>query len=181
MSAESSALQREWQSMAGLVPTLGPGAYCVLFELDVELTIETGRLGSVSYAAGAYAYVGSAMKGISARLPHHLRPPKRPHWHMDYLRPKGRPTAIVVAESDLQVECAIARHLDNGFTVVRDFGSSDCRCAGHLFHGKDPGALLGASVEAVEAIGCRALVITPPVAGDWEKAVRDGVADSAQA
>ncbi len=131
----------------------------MLFELDRDLTIETGKLGSVRYAAGAYAYVGSAMKGISARLPHHLRPPKRPHWHIDYVRPKGRPVAIVAVESDLNIECAIAGQLDRRFTVVQGFGASDCWCTGHLFHGVDAGVVLDSVQDMVRAVGGQPIVI----------------------
>jgi len=151
--ARRPSIRREWRSIGAVLPKLGPGAYCVLFELDRDMTIRTGRLGRVDYQSGVYAYVGSAMKGISSRMPHHVRPPVRPHWHIDYVRPKGRPVAIVAAESDTRVECPIARYLADAFDVAKGFGASDCSCSGHLFRGQDASLLLDAVVDAVRSVG----------------------------
>ncbi len=51
---------------------LGPGAYGILFEINEQLSVPTGKLDVGPYAAGWYAYIGSAMNGISGRFTHHL-------------------------------------------------------------------------------------------------------------
>src|ERR1035438_8832695 len=51
-----------------------------------------GRLGALQLQSGFYFYVGSALGpgGVRARLAHHLKPSRRPHWHIDYLRAHTR-------------------------------------------------------------------------------------------
>ena len=68
---------------------LGAGCYAILFEMNQDASIETGRLGVIEFRKGFYAYVGSARLGISGRLGHHLKAlhPK-PRWHLDYLLPE---------------------------------------------------------------------------------------------
>ncbi len=38
--------------------------------------------------------------------------------------------------------------------VVRRFGSSDCRCPGHLFHADEPRSIATAALEALRGLGC---------------------------
>ncbi len=134
---------------------LGAGAYGALFEISKQLAVPTGRLGARTYPAGWYAYIGSALGGISGRIRHHLRARhKRPHWHIDSLLPHGEMSAIVVAETRRRVECLLAAFLAQRFHVVHRFGSSDCRCAGHLFWSEARAPLLDALLEAVQDVGC---------------------------
>ena len=86
--------------------------------------------------AGWYLYAGSAngSGGLKARISRHLRPEKRPHWHVDQL---------TMAASDIFAlafpngsECELTAELneksDFGFPLP-GFGSSDCRsCTSHL-------------------------------------------------
>ena len=95
----------------GGVTKLGLGAYGVLFQLERDVTLATGRLGEISYPRGWYVYLGSAMGGISGRLKHHLGPHTRIFWHIDYILPKGKPVAVVVGETDQRVECQLASYL----------------------------------------------------------------------
>ena len=92
-----------------------------------------GSLSNVYFPQGYYAYVGSALGGIKARLDHHLNQSKRRHWHIDYLLPKASITDIIIGESEDRVECVIARALSAQFDSIPGFGSSDCRCSSHLF------------------------------------------------
>jgi sugar fermentation stimulation protein A len=105
--------------------------------LSAERTITVGRLGAVSFRAGYYAYVGSALNGLNRRLSRHLRQEKRLHWHIDYLLQQGQPTGIIACESRERTECLIARVIAERYAGVSGFGSSDCGCASHLFFGPE--------------------------------------------
>ena len=143
----------------GDVTKLGPGAYGVLFELERGVTLATGRLGKIFYPRGWYVYVGSAMGGISGRLKHHLGPHTRIFWHIDYVLPQGTLIAVVVGETDQRVECQLASHLRERFTGFKRFGSSDCRCKGHLFMSDAYELLLNGLMNAFESANCRPQVM----------------------
>ena len=74
------------------------GSYILLIKLPEEKTISTGSLKSVHFHRGYYAYVGSAMGGFKARLNHHLKGNKKPHWHIDYLLQEASITGIILCE-----------------------------------------------------------------------------------
>ena len=67
------------------------GTYVLLLRLDRATTLTVGRLGTHSFPAGHYAYVGSAFGngGLRARVGRHLRTCKTQRWHIDYLRAAG--------------------------------------------------------------------------------------------
>ena len=144
-----------------LTRRLGPGVYALLFRLTCDLTIPTRQLGVKTYSAGWYAYVGSARRGISSRLKHHMRAiHPRPHWHIDYLLPQGSLSTIVVAETSGDLECTISRYLAGKFRVISRFGASDCRCKGHLFQSDSKETLLIALQEAIKESECIPQIIT---------------------
>ena len=109
------------------------GCYVLLIGLPADETVTAGRLGPIRFRGGHYAYVGSALGGLRSRLNRHLRSEKKAHWHIDYLLEKARISEIVTCETDVRVECVIARALWGRFDSVAGFGSSDCRCRSHLF------------------------------------------------
>ncbi|MFW5868137.1 MAG: GIY-YIG nuclease family protein [Armatimonadota bacterium] len=109
------------------------GSYVLIISLDRPRRIEVGALGEIDFPAGAYAYVGSAMGGLDARIARHLRDDRRLHWHVDYLLQHAEVVHVVRVESDERLECRIATGLAERLPVVDGFGSSDCACAGHLF------------------------------------------------
>ncbi len=118
-----------------------PGAYLLLAQLAVPLSLRIRTLPPVVLAAGRYVYAGSARGpgGIRARVGRHLRHGKRPHWHIDYLTEAAAGLqAIAVPDGD---ECALIGALlaAGGCEVaVAGFGSSDCRaCNGHLLRLRD--------------------------------------------
>ena len=65
------------------------GAYVLYFDIELPLTLQVGSLGSSVFPAGRYAYVGSARRGIAARVLRHkrlaLQKEGKLHWHIDYL------------------------------------------------------------------------------------------------
>lgn len=119
------------------------GCYLLLLDLPRDRRIQVGRLGRFTFRKGTYVYVGSAQRGLAARIARHVRRRKRFHWHIDYLRAAcGRVTALPIHSSRHQ-ECDVARAvaalLEPG---PPGFGSSDCRCPTHLFRSAtDPLAL----------------------------------------
>jgi len=110
------------------------GSYVLLIDLPEAQKIAAGRLKTNDFPAGCYAYVGSAMGGMKSRLDRHLRRDKKLHWHIDYLLQKASVNSVIICESEENVECAIASAIGGQFDTIKGFGSSDCRCPGHLFY-----------------------------------------------
>lgn len=143
-----------------------PGIYVLIFRLPEDLTIAVGRLGELRFGSGWYSYVGSGKSGVDARVRRHLRAHGRPHWHLDYLLPLGQPKAAIIGHTDDSLECPLARHLEQYFRVVPRFGSSDCRCSGHLFHSPERAPLQDAAVQGMTALGCPPVLT--PVHRNWD-------------
>lgn len=115
---------------------LGPGTYILFLHVTKDLTLQVGKLGSITVPAGFCLYVGSSMgrAGISGRLKHHLGPSKILHWHIDYLSKVACLKEIWYQESQARQEHRWAAILNTlGGLAVVGFGSSDCRCQAHLF------------------------------------------------
>ena len=115
------------------------GPYVLLLELETLSRLAVGKWGVIAFPAGWYAYAGSAIGpgGLAARLRHHLGFATRPHWHMDYLRPRGRITEIWYGQGSPHDEhrwAAVLQAMAGTPTVAPKFGSSDCRCTTHLIH-----------------------------------------------
>jgi Uri superfamily endonuclease len=101
--------------------------------------VQIGRLGRLRLAPGFYVYVGSAggPGGVAARLAYHRRPPRRPHWHVDYLKAAARLVDIWYATGRTCREHEWARRLaraPGALTPLPGFGASDCTCAAHLLY-----------------------------------------------
>jgi len=114
-----------------------PGSYTLLVALSRCIRVRVGALGSIRFQPGLYAYTGSAMGGVWARVARHLRRRKRKHWHIDYLLARREATivGVVLAPSAARRECRVNARLLNrpGSEVTAPrFGASDCRCASHL-------------------------------------------------
>jgi len=113
------------------------GCYVLLVELRRDMRIIVGKLGSLTFTRGYYAYVGSAMNSIEARVKRHISSHKRRRWHIDYLLEHGRVVAIYYRESKYRCECELADGLRSKFESIHKFGATDCRCGGHLFYNND--------------------------------------------
>lgn len=120
------------------------GIYLLHIVVQRSQEITVGALGRIAFPAGAYVYVGSAQNGLEHRIARHLRKRKKRHWHIDYLLSTRGVSIVdaVSAEAGKSEECAVARMMAATARPVVGFGSSDCRCAGHLF-GVADGALVG--------------------------------------
>lgn len=139
------------------------GGYVLLISLPRAQTIPVGGLGSIRFAAGGYAYVGSALGGLEARIRRHLRAAKKKHWHIDYLLERASVSRIVMAQSGEGLECRLAARLGGQFEAVPGFGSSDCRCPGHLFFAPSPAILEAAVRQAFSGLGLEAVDVVDVV------------------
>lgn len=110
------------------------GCYQLILSLPLKKTITIGRLGRVAFEAGFYIYTGRARKNLHQRLERHRRKEKKLHWHIDYLLEKATLVDIKTFPGRFD-ECKInndCRDSLDGAVIIDGFGSSDCRCRGHL-------------------------------------------------
>ncbi len=136
------------------------GTYILLVELFEEQNILVGKLGSLLFKKGFYAYVGSAMGGFKTRIGRHLRKDKFFHWHIDFLLQRAEIREIILCESEKETECLFAQLLSQKFHSVPNFGSSDCKCKSHLFFSEKRDVLEGGILNAVSQLGLQAEVLT---------------------
>lgn len=120
------------------------GTYVLLLELPVPQQIYVGSVGMISFPAGFYAYTGSAMSGLKARVARHLRPDKKMRWHIDFLLAHASIKGVFFWESTIKMECLIARALEKEFKSIPRFGCSDCRCPSHLHYSRHESELKNA-------------------------------------
>lgn len=121
------------------MPGLDRGTYILILHLPIPSHLTIGKLGTFNFAAGWYAYVGSAFGpgGLRGRLKHHLSPVTKPHWHIDYLRQSARNQEIWYIASEMMYEhewADVLRSMPRSSVPVPRFGASDCRCETHLIH-----------------------------------------------
>jgi Uri superfamily endonuclease len=115
-----------------------PGTYALILRLDHPASVRIGKLGHLRLARGFYIYLGSALGlgGLRARVAHHQREAKRPHWHIDYLRAFTRLERVWFCYDAQRREHEWAALLPGVETIakaVAGFGASDCTCASHLY------------------------------------------------
>lgn len=114
------------------------GSYLLLIELKEGKKIRIGKIGNIYFPKGYYLYVGSAMNGIEKRIARHIKKDKKMRWHIDYLLKNANLIEIFYKENEIREECRIAENfLLSGFSFIKKFGASDCRCKSHLFHTKN--------------------------------------------
>jgi len=110
------------------------GSYLLIVEIPRKTRLQAGGLAGRNFPKGYYVYVGSAMGDLSSRLARHQRKTKKLRWHIDYLTAKADRIIPLPIRSSERLECGIAEALS---AILKPgpggFGSSDCRCAGHLF------------------------------------------------
>jgi len=121
------------------------GSYILVVKLRKNSSIKVGSLGKIFFPKAYYCYVGSAFGKtvyLEKRLERYRRLNKQKkgnlHWHIDYLL--VNPAAKIVAAKifpNKDVECEVSRNLAKISSVVKNFGSSDCKCKGHLFYFKN--------------------------------------------
>lgn len=113
------------------------GSYILLLELNKSQRIWVRRLGVMRFLKGFYAYVGSALNRLESRVARHLRQSRKRHWHIDYLLDRAITFGVILIPGEEKVECILAQTLGQSLLCIPRFGSSDCRCPGHLFFATD--------------------------------------------
>jgi len=114
------------------------GTYALILICRSKKRVQIGKLGPLEMRRGFYVYVGSALGpgGLRARVAHHQKGSQRPHWHIDYLRPHARLDRVWSSHGRARREhrwARLIRTLKGASVPIAGFGSSDCRCATHLF------------------------------------------------
>ena len=122
------------------------GVYALIMRSGRSRRIQIGRLGKFRFPAGSYVYVGSAWGpgGLAARIGRHLKMVKKCRWHIDYLRQYVTMKQIWVNRwkpSGEHVWAEVIGRFEKAAVPAEKFGSSDCRCATHLFYLPDSPSL----------------------------------------
>ncbi len=112
----------------------GPGIYFLIIHMDRATKVVIGKKGEMLFRKGYYIYVGSAMNGLQGRIKRHLSDEKKMHWHVDYLLRSGEVREVYVLPTTRKIECEAANYIASFLDTIVGFGSSDCRCPGHLFY-----------------------------------------------
>ena len=120
-----------------------PGIYTILLKLGKSQEIKVGSLGVIAFAAGYYAYTGSARgSGGCKRVDRHLRVlqgiESTRRWHIDYLLPNADFLEVFITKTTLDLECRIASLIAERLRPVKGFGCTDCTCLSHLHYAEDP-------------------------------------------
>lgn len=148
-----TAIRQTTTPLSSIPENRKKGSYVLIMTLAEEQTIGIGRLGSIWFPDGCYAYVGSAMAGLKPRLDRHLRRDKKKHWHIDYLLPRATISGVIIAESEARIECQIARLLNRHYHPIPGFGCSDCRCPSHLFFAPDENQMKSYVMSSISLLG----------------------------
>lgn len=117
------------------LPEVEPtGSYILIMHNSRKQKISVGKLGEITFPAGYYLYVGSGGKDVFKRISYHRRAKRALHWHIDYLSGRMKIAADIPIVTSEDRECELSREiLKLGGRPVENFGSSDCRCPGHLY------------------------------------------------
>ncbi|MHA1675066.1 MAG: GIY-YIG nuclease family protein [Promethearchaeota archaeon] len=118
------------------------GSYVLVFRLWESTQARIGALGIIDFQSGFYLYVGSAMGGrLFQRVHRHIKTSKdkKIHWHLDYLLKTAAHIIslekFLLYPSEERWECELAKLIEhNSDGKIEGFGSSDCKCASHLFY-----------------------------------------------
>lgn len=112
------------------------------FEVKFPLEVCAGSLGMIALPEGRYAYVGSARRGVEARIARHRRLADtkigKLRWHIDYVLSHAAAQWLNATAIRNGVECAISKRMASTRNIavpIQRFGSSDCRsgCLAHLY------------------------------------------------
>ena len=109
------------------------GIYTLIIKLQRRKDITVGKLGTISFVAGYYVYVGSALNGLSPRIIRHLKTEKNLRWHIDYFLKEATVNEVIYSITAEDKECGVVSHLAARLSPVPGFGCSDCRCRSHLY------------------------------------------------
>jgi sugar fermentation stimulation protein A len=116
------------------------GSYVLVLRNDEDRRLPVGRIGTVRFREGYYAYVGSALGSLDARVARHHRRRKKRFWHIDAITPDPMPVekAFPIRRAD-RIERALAARVESICdAAVEGFGASDAEENSHLFYFAKP-------------------------------------------
>jgi Uri superfamily endonuclease len=127
---------RTTERLKGGVAEKLQGLYALQIRLKEGQEITVGALGKGYFPRGIYVYIGSAQKGLQARIKRHLARHKRLFWHIDYLLEKAEVIGVKSLPGTKEDECRLSEEMSQcgGRMVMKGFGSSDCSCPTHLYY-----------------------------------------------
>jgi endonuclease-3 len=125
------------------------GIYTAILGLHPGREISVGSLGRIFFRRGYYSYTGSARgPGGLKRVERHLQVLKGSsharRWHIDYLLPHASLVEVAITLTAQDLECQISRRIGEHLPSIPGFGSTDCRCPGHLHFSADLALMLKA-------------------------------------
>lgn len=109
--------------------------YLLIVQNQQAISVRVGARGEIFFPPAYYLYVGSAQKGLAARIARHYRRVKKRRWHIDYLLSRPEFAILEVWVSRAQAECELAQAVRAwpGVSLCQPgLGASDCRCPAHL-------------------------------------------------
>ena len=109
--------------------------YLLIIQAQQPSWVQVGALKTRLFTPGYYLYIGSAKRGLKARIARHRRPDKKRRWHIDYLLSRPEFTVRAVWLSESMPECTLAdtlRARPEMSIPQPGLGASDCRCPAHL-------------------------------------------------
>lgn len=114
---------------------MNKGVYCLLIYLKNYTKIKI-RDKEVLFPKGYYCYVGSALNNLQKRIERHKRRVKKKHWHIDYLLEKAKILEVKTINTSERKECWLSNKIKSlkSRTVMKKFGSTDCKCETHLHY-----------------------------------------------
>ncbi len=111
--------------------------YILFIWVSRDMKIVVGSLGRITFKRGTYLYIGRAKTNLATRIARHYRKEKRLFWHIDYFLSRKEAEIQEVWIGSILPECELARKitlLSSSRLAMRRFGSSDCKCSGHLLY-----------------------------------------------
>lgn len=99
------------------------------------MNIKIGKRRNIFFKKGWYVYIGSALNNLESRIKRHYSLKKKHHWHIDYFLDYAKINKTFVKTAKIREECKVALLLSESFSVIPNFGCSDCGCNSHLFYG----------------------------------------------
>ena len=110
--------------------------YLLILKVTRNARIAVGRLEDTEFKRGLCLYIGSAKRGLDKRIARHRIKQKKLYWHIDYILSSEQISVLEVWTKEANEECAIAHKVSTipETEIVRNgIGSSDCKCATHLY------------------------------------------------
>ncbi len=114
----------------------GGGSYLMVLRCEQDVTKGIGALGERKFRKGYYVYVGSALKGVDARIRRHRKGKKKIRWHLDYVFPYVmKEVKVYPILGPGRMETRLAQKLiEISEECVPGFGSSDTELPSHFFY-----------------------------------------------